>query len=248
MDPLTTTAAAGLRSRLEALDLLANNIANSSTPGFKADHEAYTLYLGEESQGASEDGTGLSQATTPWIETHRTDFSQGQLKSTGLSTDLALDGSGFFVVDGPSSALLTRTGTIKVTSDGKLTTADGYEFATVEPRRIRVDPQRPFSVDTDGTVSQDGNPLGRLKLANLDATVQPPKREGVYFSLDTRDQSKLTASTATVRQGQIENSNYSVSESAVRLVGVLRQFEALQKAIQLGSDMSRKAVEEVAKV
>jgi flagellar basal body rod protein FlgG len=252
MDPLTITAAAGLRSRLEALDLLANNISNASTSGFKADREAYSLYLGEDSQNAAATGEGEAQVTAPHIETHRTDFSQGQLKVTGSTTDLALDGSGFFVVDGPNGTLLTRTGTVKVTADGKFTTVDGYEFATVEPRRIRLDPLKSFTVSADGTVSQDGQPMGRLKLAGVDTTTQPPKREGVYFAIDTKadstNQTKLTASTAVVRQGQVESSNYSPSEASVRLVGVLRQFESLQKAIQIGTDMSRKAVEEVARV
>ncbi len=248
MDPLTSTAAAGMRARLEALDLLANNLANSSTPGFKADREAYTLYLGDDSLDASLSGTGLAQVTAPLIESHRTDFSQGTLTDTHSPSDLALSGDGFFVVDGPNGPLLTRSGNLRVSRDGKLTTPEGYEFNTVEPRRIRLDPLRPYSVDPDGTVRQDGAALGRLKLASLNTSAQPPRREGVYFSLDSRDLPSLASSRAEVLQGKLETANFSAPEAAVRLVAVLRQFESLQKAIQLGGDMSRKAVEEVARV
>lgn len=238
MDPLTITAGAGLRSRAEALDLLANNLSNASTSGFKADREAYTQYLGEESW----------QTTSPYIETHRTDFSQGQLKQTGEPRDLALEGRGFFLVDGPGGALLTRNGAFRISTDGRLTTPDGYEFATVEPRRIRANPALPVEVDAEGTVRQRGQTLGRLKLVNVVEGTQPAKLEGAYFSLDTRGVAGLTASNAVVHQGKIEAANFSPAESAVRLVNILRQFETMQKALQIGGEMGRKAVEEVARV
>lgn len=248
MDPLTIAAASGMRSRLEALDLLANNLANSSTPGFKADREAYTSYLGEDSLSAAIDGAGVQQVTVPLIETHRTDFSQGPLSPTGSESDLALAGSGFFQLDSPAGPLLTRSGKVSIARDGRLLTPDGHEFATFEAQRIRANPQLPLSVDPDGTVRQQGQHLGRLKVVQYDTTSQPPKREGVYFVLDTSQARDLAPSTAEVRQGMTEGSNYSVPEAAVRLVGVLRQFESLQRALQLGSEMGRKAVEEVARV
>jgi len=249
MDGLTSVAAAGLRSRLEALDLLANNLANSSTAGFKADREAYTLYLSEESASSWPEASGYPQPTAPEIETHRTDFSQGQLSPTGSETDLALSGQGFFLVDGPSgAALLTRNGSFRVAGDGRLTTPDGYEFATVEPRRVRADPALPIQVDQDGTVRQQGQALGRLKLVDRAEEMQPAKREGAYFALDSRDLPKLRNSAANVLQGHRESANFTPAESSVKMITVLRQFEALQKAIQIGSEMGRKAVEEVARV
>ncbi|WP_321476533.1 flagellar hook basal-body protein [uncultured Paludibaculum sp.] len=247
MDPLTTTAAAGMRARLETLDLLANNLANISTPGFKADREAYTLYMAEESVVAAELG-GIPQVTAPMIETNRTDYSQGLLTPTGSGTDLALSGKGFFQVDGPNGPLITRNGKIQVSRDGRLTTQDGYELATIEPRRIRLNPELPFSVDPDGTVRQDGADMGRLKLVDMSADVQTARREGVYFSLDTRDLPKLSPARPEIRQGSLESSNFSAAEAAVKLVGVLRQFEALQRASQLGAEMGRRAIEEVARV
>lgn len=248
MDPLTIAAASGMRARLEALDLLANNIANSSTPGFKADREAYTSYLGEESLGAEMDGVGYSQISSPLIEAHRTDFSQGALTPTGSASDLALSGDGFFLLDSANGPLLTRSGKLHVSRDGRLLSAEGHEFATVAPQRIRADPELPVEVDSDGTVRQQGSPLGRLKVVKYAIQSQPPKREGVYFALDTGQARTLVPSEAEVQQGMVENSNYSVPEAAVRLVAVLRQFESLQKALQLGGEMGRKAVEEVARV
>src|SRR5690242_19017577 len=117
MDPLSTTAAAGIRARMEALDLLANNLANSDTAGYKADRESYNLYMGADGDSA--------MAWSPVIQTHRTDFSQGQLIQTANPTDVALSGDGFLVANGPSGPMLTRNGKLTVTADGKLTTSDG---------------------------------------------------------------------------------------------------------------------------
>src|SRR4051794_5628136 len=99
MDPIISTAASGMRSRMETLDLLANNIANSGTAGYKADQESYNLYFGDSAwNGYSEGRPGSSEM--PVIQRSWTDFSQGTLVPTGSSTDLALSSSGFFTVEG----------------------------------------------------------------------------------------------------------------------------------------------------
>lgn len=243
MDPLTSTAAAGLRSRIEAIDLLSNNLANTSTAGYKADRESYNLYMSAE---AAEEATGLS-ARSPLVERQWIDLSQGSLQTTGDPSDLALSGKGFFLVDGPQGQLLTRGGQIAITKDGKLTTREGYEFATVEPQRIKADPLVSIEIDTAGMVRQSDQVLGQLKLVDSPDPAALSRREGVYMSLDTRQAAELTAASTEVRQGHIEASNIGPAEAAVRLVSILRQFETLQKAVQIGGEMNRRAVEEVAK-
>ncbi len=247
MDPLTSTAAAGMRARLEALDLTANNLANAATAGFKADREVYSIYLGEDSLEAALAGTGAAQVYAPVLERHRTDPRQGVLLETSNPADLALSGSGYFLVEGPEGYMLTRAGRLQVASDGRLVTPEGREFVTVEASRIRADPAQPVEVDRDGTVRQNGVPLGRLRLveASLDET---SKKEGLYFLLDRAAVPGLQPAQATVFQGRVESSNVSAAETGVRLVQILRQFEALQRALQLGGEMSRRAVEDVARV
>src|SRR5947209_4068051 len=120
MDPLTATAASGLRARMESLDLLANNVANASTGGYKADREFYSLYVAPEAQ----DNNPLS--TMPVIERPWIDLSQGVVQSTGNALDVALTGKGFFSIQGPGGPLYTRNGNFRMASDGKLVTSDGY--------------------------------------------------------------------------------------------------------------------------
>ncbi|GIU74401.1 MAG: flagellar basal-body rod protein FlgF [Bryobacteraceae bacterium] len=236
-----------MRARLEALDLVANNLANTSTPGFKADREVYTLYMGEDSINAAEAGTGLAQTAAPYLERHHTDPRQGVLLDTGNPSELALSGEGYFVLEAPDGLRLTRAGRIRIDRDGRLVSPEGFEFVTVEPRRIRANPARPVDVDREGIVSQDGQVLGRLRLVKADLSAAS-RREGIYFHLDSSSLSSLGPASAEVHQGKAEASNVSVPETAVRLVQILRQFETLQRAIQLGGEMGRKAVEEVARV
>lgn len=247
MDALTSTAAAGMRARLEALDLVANNLANAASPGFKADWEVYSLYFGEESREAAAAGEGYQQIAAPVLERHRTDPRQGVLVETRNPADLALSGEGYFLLESGEGALLTRAGRIRVSQDGRLVSPEGHEYVTVEPRRIRADPARPVEIDKDGQVWQDGAPLGRLKLVVADLG-QTSRREGLYFVLDKASLPVLQPASAAVHQGKIESSNVSPAGAGVRLIQVLRQFEALQKAIQLGGEMGRRSVEEVARV
>ncbi len=248
MDPLTISVAAGLRARTESLELLANNLANTSSPGFKADREAYSLYLSEASALSDNDGTGRAQGRTPLIERTWVDLRQGELVRSDSMADLALQGPGFFVLDSPEGPLLARQTKLLVGGDGRLLNEDGFEFQTVEPRRIRAQPGSPLTVQTDGTVLQDDVPLGRLRIAAAPQPENLKKRYGLYFHLDTRLPMSAKAGGAAVRQGYLEQSNVNPAQSAVRLVEILRQFESLQRALQLGGEMNRKCLEEVARV
>jgi flagellar basal-body rod protein FlgF len=241
MDPLTTAAAGGMQARLESLDMLANNLANTETGGYKTDREFYNLYVSAESSAsADESGGGL-----PVIERAWTDFSQGALRPTGSPLDLALAGKGFFAVDGPSGSLYTRNGSLRLSPSGTLVTSEGYALRTVSGAKLQVDPSGAIEVSVEGDVQQNGQVLGRIDIADFADASTLSKEGSSYFRSAVPSQ---RASGALVRQGQLESSNVGASESAVRLVAVMRQFEMLQKAAALGSQMNREAVEEVARV
>jgi flagellar basal body rod protein FlgG len=222
---------------MESLELLANNVANASTGGYKADREFYSLYASSEAEG---DPT----ATMPLIEKPWIDFSQGMLHNTGNSLDLALKGKGFFAVEGPSGPLYTRNGSFSLAKDGRLVTAEGYAVRSSGGGTLTLQANRPIEILSDGTVRQDGNVAGQIELADFDASAPIAKHGSNYF----RVSGTAARSTAAVEQGKLEASNTGTAESAVRLVSVLRQFEMLQKAVSLSADMNRRAVEEVAKV
>jgi flagellar basal-body rod protein FlgF len=247
MDPISVLAAGGIRSRMESLDLLANNLANSATSGYKSDREFYSLFTSDYAEG---NALG-SKSTLPLVERKWTDFSQGLLQNTSNPLDLALSGSGFFAVNGPSGPLYTRNGAFQVSSSGILTTSDGYAVRSVTPPgtgTITVDPSTPVTVTPDGDVQQNGVSLGQLELVNFADTTGLAKQGNNYFRNTSTTMTPAAATDIEVRQGQIESSNVNTAGSAVQLVGVMRQFEMLQKAITLSLDMDRKGLDEVARI
>ncbi len=284
MDALTATAAAGIRSRVEALDLLANNLANANSTGYKADRELYRRYAADQAYDAT---TGAFDPTQqPDIDSRWTDFSQGAFATTGEPLDVALEGKGFFVVTGQSSVgqssvgqsssglasagqanpkpdlLYTRDGHFRLVPveaaanneanntllgrRSRLETQDGFTVIGNGGNPILLDPRRPVEFDRDGTMRQDGLVVNRLLVADPGAPQQLQKRSGNYFALDSPT-AVPRSTTAQVQQGKLETANVTPAESAVRLINVMRQFESLQKALQIGGEMNRRSVEEVAK-
>jgi flagellar basal-body rod protein FlgF len=239
MDPITAIAASGLRARMESLDLLANNIANASTGGYKADREFYSLYVAPEADGDS---------TMPLIERPWVDHAQGTLHSTGNPLDVALSGSGFFAVNGPSGPLYTRNGNFRVSVDGKLTSAEGYAVLDSQGAPVTVQGTRPLEIARDGTITQDGAVTGKLEIVDFASTAGLSKQGSSYFRITDPSLRPTVSTNTSVEQGQLEAANTGSAEAAVRLVSVMRQFEMLQKAVTLGSEMSKRAIEEVAKV
>ena len=243
MDQLTVTAASGMRSRLEALDLLANNISNSGTTGYKADREFYNLYTSEEAE---------TQSTLPNVERNWIDFSQGVVKETGNPLDVALAGRGFLAADSPGGVVYTRNGSLRLSRTGVLETAEGYPLrANTRSGRIQAQPAAaagPLQIEKDGSVLQGGQALGRLTLTDWPKPEVLEKQGGTYFRLVDSTLRPAAATGVEVLQGRLESSNAGPADGAVRLVGVLRQFEMLQKAVSLGAEMNRRAAEDVARL
>ena len=144
---------------MQSLDLLANNLANSATAGFKRDQEFYGLFTSDEASGAAD----APASALPTIQSQWTDFSQGDLQVTGNPMNVALSNSGFFVVKGPNGTLYTRNGSLQVLPSGALATADGYPLTTPAGGTIQVSSSQPIEISTDGTVKQGGNFSGNSR-------------------------------------------------------------------------------------
>lgn len=244
MDPLTTAAASGLQARMDSMDMLANNLANTSTAGFKADREFYSSYLAPEV--AQTGGTGVGEE--PTVQQQWTDFSQGTMVDTGSKTDLALSGTGFFAVNGPSGPLYTRNGSFRISPQGVLVTAEGYPVRLTGGQTLQTQPNSTLEFQPDGEVSQDGAVLGQLELVDFQQPNQLSKTSGAYFQVGDPQNNPATASSAQVIPGKLETSNAGPAEAAARMVTLLRHFEMLQHAVKIGTEMNREAVEEVARV
>jgi flagellar basal-body rod protein FlgF len=227
---------------MEALDIVANNLANTTTGGFKLDREFYSLFTAADNEGDS------ASTKLPLIQKQWTDFSQGVLTPTGNALDLALSGKGFFAVNGPNGPLYTRNGSFQLSPSGQLTTGDGYAVLDTDGQPIQSQSQAPIEVVADGSVTQSGETLGQLQIVDFPDASLLQKLGNSYFTPSDPKVAPVPAADTTVLQGKTENSNVAPAESAVRLVALMRQFEMLQKAITITTDMNKQALTEVARV
>jgi len=243
MDQLGINAAGGMRSLTESLDLLANNLANVGTAGYKADREFYNLFVSAEAEGDP-------AARLPVIDRAWTDFSQGVLKTTSQPLDFALHGPGFFVADSPAGPLLTRNGAFHLSPRGVIETQEGHPVRIVDAQGRRqpvtLDAQAQVEVRPDGALFVDGQARGRIAVLEPEDSRTLAKHGANYYRLSPG--ALLANAPAEVLQGRLEASNVGPAETTVRLISILRQFEMLQKALTLGSEMNRRAVDEVARV
>jgi flagellar basal body rod protein FlgG len=251
MDFVTTVIAGGLRSRAESLDLAANNIANANTSAYKADREQYQVFVPEWVTPGSSEYEAWAKA--PDLGKSHVNFTQGSLDRSGGPLDLALEGNGFFTVEKDSGKFLTRAGSFQLENDGQIRNRDGFKLkllrldgGPIDPA-FRLDPQQPVNVRKDGVVIQNGVELARVSISEALDT-QGLNREGnSYFSFETSN-IRDKRNGFTLHQGMLERSNYDPISGSVQLINISRQFEMLQKALQLHSDMGRRVGEEIGKV
>lgn len=227
----------------ESLDLLANNLANVGTAGYKADREFYNLF-------ASAEAEGNPTPRLPVIDRAWTDFSQGVVKTTAQPLDFALNGAGFFVAETPSGPLLTRNGAFRLSSRGVLETQDGYPVRITDAKgqrqTVSLEANVQVEVRPDGALLVDGQARGWIAVVQPEDPRALTKHGANYYRL--APSALLAAASAEVLQGRLEASNVGPAETTVRLISILRQFEMLQKALTLGGEMNRKAIDEVARV
>ncbi len=228
------SAASGMKARMDSLDMLANNVANAATSGYKADREFYNLY----------------QEQLPVVETHWTDFSQGALTQTGNPLNLALTGPGFFALTAPNGVAYTRSGYFEISKTNQLVSLNGYPLrnAMDQGKPIVVDPTQSVAIDKAGKVLQGGQTIAQIQIDQVDSAAKAIAKLGNTYFAVSDPQAKIQPADATeVQQGYVEQSNVAAADSAVRLVTVMRQFDMLQKAMNIGTQMDRSAIQDVAK-
>ena len=212
------TAASGMVAHQSRMDVLANNLANVDTPGFKAD-----LVTIDQSV-IPQDGLSESIPVMSTVEVGRRGLSgaPGVLKATGNPLDLAIAGPGLFVVETPQGERYTRAGNFTRDTEGFLTTADGYRvLGTGGPIRV---PDGGLVVDAVGRLGggQTLRIVNGADLVKVGANLFAPAEGGRPADLPE----------GMVSQGQIEGSNVNVVMTMVEMLATMRTCEAYQKTIQ----------------
>jgi len=226
-------AAAGAVAQSMALDATANNIANASTDGFHADRVTFKEAL---TSARSADVAMASVATAKGV-----DGSNGALMQTGNPLDLALDGDGYFKVQTPNGERYTRAGNFQVDGNHQLTTLDGFPVLGQGGPITLPANAATIAVADDGTISADGNQVGKLELAKF-APTQLTREGGSLFSASGQPAS---GDSAKVRSGMLEASNVNVVHGVVDLVKISRTYETLMRMIQGYHDVETRAAREL---
>ena len=248
LDPITSLLAGGMTSRLDSLDLLANNLSNASSAGYKADRERFSAFLSADLAHALATGEAEKASEVPMVENRYTEFRQGSFLETGVATDLALDGEGFFSVETPRGVRYTRAGRFHLERDGELRSREGYRVRvkeTRDPKRLAADPTKPLRVTPGGEIFQGENRLGVLDRVDFRRPDLLRKEEAVYFRA-LEGMTELARHTPVV-SGSLEASNVDASAGSFRLVETTRQFGMLNRAFALHDGLQRSLIERVAK-
>jgi len=235
MDSGYYAACTGLAAQTQALELIANNLANLSTTGYRAQQATFrSLLTGPSSVSLNPlnaviNNFGLLSGT-------RTDLTPASLTATGNPLDLGLSGSGFFVVKTGQQVLYTRNGSFHVAPNGQLTTADGSAVLAEQvnllnpPVPVSV-PAGAISISSDGTVSVDGAIVAKLRLAEFSPATSLTAEGNSLYSAPPNSEAPATATT--VHEAMLENSNVSPTLSIVQLIMAQRNTEMLQRALTL---------------
>ena len=255
------TAWTGMVNEQKRLDVISNNMANSNTTGYKKQNVTSQSFDDELTLRIHDDNTdtplnykiGYMNLGVKIGETYY-DFSQGSLRETGNTYDLALSGDGFFTIqttnkDGVTSTKYTRDGSFTVNTEGYLVTKDGDYVLDTNGNRIQIPgAQTATSVafDQQGNVIVNGQQVATLGIAAFEnPQALLAYGENMY---EATDAAGLQASTATVQQGYLEMSNTNVIEEMVDMITITRAYEAGQKMIQTVDNTLQKAVNEIGKV
>ena len=230
---------AGLSKQIvlaRALDIAANNIANQTTTGYKAEQVDFKEYL---SYVATPDG-GDPVVSLVYDADTFTDFSAGGLQTTHAALDFAIDGDGFFAVQTDAGIRYTRDGHFGLNEFGELVNRDGAQVLDDGGSAILIDPELgPIVTSPDGELQQDGSPVARLGVFNFD---DPRELRKTGANLFAADFDTLTTSNAIVRQGFVEISNVSPVAAMTDMIEILRAYENAAAVVQTSNDLARDAV------
>lgn len=245
------TAASGLLTQQRDLDVIGNNLSNARTPGYRADRtvvssfeRALSVRLEEHGQGGALGGGAPAAVVDEVVSL----FEAGDLQDTGRSLDLAVDGNGFFNIQGNDGNIyLTRSGQFDVDEQGYLVLPGagrvlGEDGAPIQARGSGL------QVERDGTVlDADGNYAGRLLLTMPPEDTALTKFNNGLFTLPAGAGAQQATGYA-VQQGVLELSNVNLNQELTNFIATQRAFQSCSSALQIIDGMNQKAASRIASI
>ncbi|MCC7348691.1 MAG: flagellar basal-body rod protein FlgF [Variibacter sp.] len=228
------------------LDVIANNIANQNTNGYKADGLIYEEFAvprpGNEKFLAADRRVSFVSDRATWI-----DLRGGPVQQTGNPLDVAIDGGGFLAVQTPRGERYTRNGGLQINAAGQLVTAEGYAVLG-EAGPITLQPQdRDVSIAKDGTLTVAQGQRGRIRLVEF---AQPGRlqKDGASTFMAPAGQAPQPATQSTLLQGAIEKSNVQGVVEVTRMIEATRTYTTIAQMTEQQNTLRKTAIERLADV
>lgn len=234
-----------MNALVDNLEVIAANLANANTPGFKRTVGKFKSVL-QRATWAPVSGPRPITISPDWPELSRprTDFSQGPIRRTGRSLDLAIRGDAFFVVETPAGRRYTRKGRLYLNAAGELTDGAGNHFAS-ESGRLQIPEGAGYlTVDPTGQVGAGEQIIGRLMLVDIPEPEALVAEGSSNFRNDGAP--SVSAVGSQVMQGAIEQSNVSAVQEMVALIGVMRAYEASARIVKRLDSLSARLIQAAA--
>ena len=234
------------------LDVVANNVANVNTSGYKADRQMFQEYL---SPGARDDNFGGRDRRVSYVQDRATihDFTQGPSQQTGNPLDVAIDGGAFLAVQTPGGERYTRDGGLQINAQGQLVTASGNPVLGTSGPIVFQPTDKNISIAADGQVTvlegtgRIDSIRGKLRLVSF---AQPQKlvKEGSNLYSAGDGNAARPDTTSKVQQGFIEKSNVNSVTEMGRMIEITRTYQQISAMLQQQGDLRKSALDKLADV
>jgi flagellar basal-body rod protein FlgF len=234
------------------MDVVANNVANVNTNGYKADRSMFQEYL---ASGAHEDNFLGADRRVSYVQDRATfhDFSQGAVEETKNPLDVAIDGGGFLVVQTPAGERYTRDGALQINNQGQLVTAGGNPVLGNSGPIVFQSTDKQVSIASDGNItvlegtSRIDSVRGKLRVVSF-AQAQNLQKEGSNLYSAGQGDTAQPDITSKMRQGFVEKSNVNSVLEMSRMIEVTRTYTQISNLLQQQSDLHKTAIDKLADV
>lgn len=229
------------------LDVIANNIANLNTTGFKGESVMFEQYLDPTARHEHFPGKDRRIAFVMDRATLQ-DFSQGPLQRTEAPLDVAIDGPGFFAIQTPNGERYTRGGNFHLNPQGQLVTNNGHPVMGQGGPIVFEPSDTNFTIAADGTVSTPTGDRGKIRLVNFANPTQLVQQGDGLWSAPASQAPQLAPPTTRAVQGSLEKSNVHAVKEMNRMLEVTRAYTTISNMQQRTDELRRKAIEKLAEV
>lgn len=244
MENATYIALSRLDAQQRAMSVVANNIANASTAGYKGQHVLFSDYLSRQ-DGDNVTTGGETQAYTQDLATFR-DLAQGQLQQTGNPLDLAIGGEGYFTVQTPNGTRLTRSGRFERLTDGTVTDEAANPLLDRDGQPIRLPAaDHDVTVSADGTITTESGTAGQIGIVMPQDSNRMTSEGGKLLLAEgpTRP-----ADNPKLMQGMIEGSNVQIMSEMTHMMQIQRDFQFVSQFVSSEATRQQDAIAKIVQV